>query len=276
MKIKIFFFLIAVITQAQFQREFVDATIHFKNHEILQGYIFDDFKQNDWYGKFDSDKTAIVGETMNYPTTTSSFQTIIKTILYKANADDGQQTPYDSKDIDFIIVNRNGQIQKYITTNVVRGNYKGLEEVKFDTLNRNIWLPVKKEGKINMYGYYNWTIKKRNGWGEIYFQRNGEDFSINPILSHKLATLNGQRMLIKASLLKIFNDCPEFKQNIEQIIDEYINDFHKARQLTAEERKLIKSQSKKERDRFEFELKEKKSFVPYENILKKYNNYCDN
>lgn len=273
--------IISVISvHAQFQREFVKSEIHFKNNEVIQGYIFDDFAQNDWYGKSDLEKTGVISGNNSYigfPITTSSFQTIIKTILYKENADDGQQIAYDSEDIDFIIVNRNGESQKYVTTKVMRGNFKDLEEVKFDTLNRNIWLPVRKEGKINMYGYYNWTIKKGNGWGEVYFQRNGEEFSINPILSHKfLAGLNPQRMLIKASLLRIFNDCPEFEKDIETITDEYISDFYEARKLTKEEKKQIQSKSKEKRERTEYELRKKKSFIPYENILKKYYDYCGN
>jgi len=283
-KMKNLLFLLLTISlysvKAQFKREFVKSEIHFKTNEILQGYIFDDFAQNDWYGKGDIEKTTVIsgaGPSVGIPGSVNSFQTIIKTIHYKQNENDGQQIDYDSENIDFIIVYRNGETQKYKTSKVVRGNFEDVEDVKFDTLNRNIWLPVRKEGKINMYGYYNWTISKGNGWAEVYFQRNGKEFSINPILTHKMVWgLKSQRPLIKASLLKIFNDCPEFEENIETIVDEYINDFYTARGISKEEKKQIKSQPKEKRDRVEYEIREKKSFMPYENILNKYNGYCGN
>ncbi len=269
--------MVSGILTAQFQRGYVKSEIHFKNGEILNGYIFDDFTQNDWYGKSDFSKTRLASAqtaSISYPSVSGTFQTIIKTIHFKQIENDGQQTDYETENIDFIIANRNGEIQKYITSKVIRVNFKDEEAVKFDTLQRNIWLPVKKEGKINMYGYYSF-VSKKNGWAEAYFQKNGEEYSINPLLTHKIMFgLNLQRPQIRASLLKIFNDCPKFEENIETIIDEYLEDFHKARKISKEEKSLIKKQPKEKRDRVEYEIRETRSFIPYENILTKYYNYC--
>lgn len=278
---KVFYllFLISAFSNAQFKRGFVKSEIHFKNDEILSGYIYDDFAQNDWYGKGDFERTKIAYYEglydSNLYSAVSDFQTIIKTINYKQNENDGQQLDIHSDSIKFIIVSRNGDIQKYITTKVVRSNFKNDEPVKFDTLMRNIWLPIKKEGKINMHGFYMWKMKERNGWAEVYFQRNGEEYAINPVLSHKsMLGLKPQRLQIKASLLKIFNDCEKFKQNIESIVEEYIIDFHDAKKISKEEREFIKSQPKEKQERTKYEIREKESFIPSENILSKYYSYC--
>src|SRR5690606_26569637 len=105
--------------------------------------------------------------------------------------------------------------------------------------------------------------------------RAGEEYAVNPIQSHKFTlSLNAQRHGIKASFLQVFNDCPEFEENIETIIDEYFQDFKEARKLTKEEKSTIKKQPKDQRDRTEYEIRERNSFTPYESILNKYYQYC--
>jgi len=274
----LFFILIFSFSSAQFQRGYEKAEIHFKSGEILTGYIFDDFAQNDWYGKSDfKDGIRVSGGAASFesPYIVSTFQTIIKTIHFKQNEDDGQQTDYDSQDIDYIIVDRNGESEKYKTTNIMRVHFQKEEPIEFDTLKRNIWLPVKTEGKINMYGYYSWTASKKNGWAEVYFRNNTSEYAINPIQTHKFTLgLKPQKVAIKTSLLEVFHDCPKFKDNIDLIIDEFIDDFYKARDLPKDKKQYIKSQPKQTRDRIEYEIRTERSFIPYENILKKYYSYC--
>ncbi len=271
------FFLLILLSNpsySQFQRGFEEAEIYFRNNQSIKGFIYDDFAQNDFYGKSDFKQTGSVSGNSSigaYPSIVS-FQTIIKTIYFKQHETDGQQTGYPADSIDFITVSRSDEIQKYKTMKVIRADLKS-QPLKFDTLNRLIWLPVLKEGKINMYGYYSWALKKSNGWAEVYFQREGEEYAVNPIQSHKL-NVNAQRHGIRASLLKIFNDCPKFEENIETIIDTYLQDFHEARKLTNEEKNKIKQQRKELRDMTEFEIREQNSYVPYENILNKYYEYC--
>jgi len=262
---------------AQFQRGYEKAEIHFKSGEILTGYIFDDFAQNDWYGRSDFKKGTGISavESFNSPYIVSTFQTVINTIHFKQNKDDGQQTDYDSRDIDYIIVDRNGESEKYITTHIMWAHFQKEEPIEFDTLTRNIWLPVKTEGKISMYGYYSWTVSKNNGWAEVYFRNNTSQYAINPIQSHKFTLgLKPQKSIIKASLLKVFSDCPKFKDNIDLIIDEFIDDFYDARDLPKDQKQYIKSQPKEMRDRTEYEIRSGRSFIPYQNILKKYYLYC--
>lgn len=269
---------ISASIQAQFQRGYVLSEIHFKNGQILNGYIFDDFAQNDWYGKHDYKKTSVISGqnvSVGYASASSSFQPIIKTIHFKINENDGQQIDYDTDSINYISVNRQGNIQKYKTLKIRRSEWGVEENIKFDTLQRTIWGPVKKEGKINMYGYFNWMGTKKNSWSEVFFQRDGNQYAINPIHSNKaFISLNYQRPQIKASLLEIFNDCPRFVNDIENIIDDYLSDFSDAQHLTKDDKKIIKNQPKENRDRFEFEIREKRSFMPYENILNKYYSYC--
>lgn len=270
------FVFCAININAQgFERRYVNAEIYFKNHESVKGYIYDDFIQDASNHDYDFQQNggwSANGVSFGYQTSTS-FQTIIKTIYFKQNLNDGQQIEYKSDSIDYITIHRNGNSQKYKTLNVLRAQWN-VENVGFDTLNKTIWSPVLKEGKINMYGYFTWRDRIGDGWAEVHFQRNDEKYAINPILSHKLTGLNAQRPQIKASLLKVFHDCPKFKENIETIIDEYIEDFHAARKLSKEEKASLKKKPKDLRDREEFIIREKRSFVPYENILNKYYAYC--
>lgn len=265
---------------AQFERTFVQAEIQFKNGENLRGYIFDDFVQNDWYGK--ADHTKSIGMSANssmgsYPTSSSTFQTIIKTIHYKVNANDGQQTDYSSDSIHYIITTQpKGKVTKYKTFQLIRANPMDDINVKFDTLNRIMWSPVRKEGKINMYGYFNWLGKKKNSWSDVYFQKEGEQYGVQILLTHKIIWgIESHRPFVKAALLKVFGDCSEFTQNIETIIDQYIEDFKTTRSgLNDEQKKQIKALPKDQRDRKEFEIREERSYLPYDNLLKTYYNYC--
>src|SRR5690606_18613201 len=150
-----------------FERGYVAADIHFKEGNVLSGYIYDDFAQNNNYGKPDSNSGNVsfnVGGQMNMgtgPVKSSTFQTIIKTIHYKKGKDDSQQTDYSASDIDFITVNRNGTIAKYKTLKVKRvENEDGV--IRIDTLKREIWAPVLKEGgKIDVYGYLTWEAGEK-------------------------------------------------------------------------------------------------------------------
>lgn len=277
-KLLVSIFFISVLTYSQFQRGFVPSEIHFKNGTIQTGFIYDDFGQNDNYGKSDykSNSGINLNTSMGSYYTFNSFNTIIKIIHFKETENSPQQTDFDSDSIEFINVTREKYQQKYKTVKVVRANLEDDINVKFDTLKRVIWLPVREEGKVNMYGYFSWYGKKKNSWAEVYFQKQGNEFAINPIQTQKIFVgLEKQRPQIRASLLEIFGDCERFKSNIETIIDEYGKNFYSVRNsLSDEEKSMIKKQPKEKRDRMEFELREKKSFLPYENLLKKYYNDC--
>src|SRR5690606_14881711 len=133
----------------------------------------------------------------------------IKTIHYKKGKDDSQQTDYSASDIDFITVNRNGTIAKYKTLKVKRvENEDGV--IRIDTLKREIWAPVLKEGgKIDVYGYLTWEAGEKYYWGEVYFKRADEEYVINLIKSHKIVFgLGSQKEDIAFGIKDLFKDCP--------------------------------------------------------------------
>lgn len=285
----LFLGLIPCLLFAQFQRDYVQAEIQFKNGENLKGWIYDDFAQNNWYGKSDAKKTNVInggqasGSGGYYSTTnfnnsaTSTFQTIIKKIQYKVNKDDGQKLDYSSDSIEYVITTQpNGKITKYKTFQLVRADHRDDLNVKFDTVNRTMWSPVLKEGKINMYGYFNWLGVKNNSWSDVYFQKENEPYAVQILLSHKVVWgLKSHRNLIKAALIKVFGDCLHITENIEDLVDQYIIDFKHTRSgLSSAQKSEIKALPKNLRDQREFEIREERSFIPYLNLYNLYMQHC--
>jgi hypothetical protein len=274
-----FLFCLQVVNAQTFVRDYAAAEIHFHSGDVKTGYIYDDFAQNDNYSKVGESTASVawvsaVGNAGTPAAMSSTFQTIIKTIHYKVNKDDGQQTDYKSADIDYITVNRGDKIAKYKTLKVKRvENEKGI--LRIDTLKREIWAPVLKEGgKINMYGYLTWENGKKHYWGEVYFKRADDDYAINLIKSNKIIFgLGSQEEDIAFGIRDVFRDCPSMVNNAQKLTEEYIDDFNEMQRdkgITSAEKKHIKSFPKEQRNTLLFELREKKCFVPYYNLIEKY------
>jgi len=272
------FWSITVYAQ-EFARGYEVAEIHFNNGDVKTGFIYDDFAQSNGYGKLEvfsgywyQDEMYNVGIGFK----SSTFQTIIKTIHYKVKRNDEQVTDYKTDEIDFITVKRarGTAITKYKTLKVKRVE-KENDVLRIDTLQRTIWAPVLKEGKISMYGYLTWEQSEKFYWGEVYFKREDDEYAINMIKSNKVVFgLGPQKQEIAYAIKDIFRDCPDMVNNADALTEAYIEDLHYRRSLTAEDRKEIKTHDKDDQNMVRFIIREKKCFIPYFTLMDKYTTAC--
>ena len=264
---------------AQFQRDFVQAEIQFKNGENLKGWIYDDFAQSDKQSKADEKGsgyvTAVTTGTI-VQTRYANFPTVLKKITYKVNYEDGQQQQFEDETIDFIITTKNSETYKYKTLKFIRPAFeKDGITLKMDTVNRDIWAPVLKEGKLNMYGYFTYSNYKRASWSEVYFQKENDDFAYQIFLPYKFHSKENHSKLIQTSIQNAFGDCSYFNNNIETITETFLNDLKTAfSPFSKQEGQEIKSYPKDQRQMIEYIILERRSYVPYSNIYDLYMQHC--
>jgi hypothetical protein len=273
------FILIPIFVFSQFQRDFIEAEIHFKDGKILKGWIYDEFLQSDLRGKADEQGSkswsGVTAGTI-HPSRHANFPTVLKTIIFKENYEDGHQQKFTDDSIDFIETNRNTESFKYKTLNFIRPAIEkdGLT-LKMDTINRNIWAPVIKEGKLNMYGYFTYSDYKRASWSEVYFKKDSDDFAYQIFLPYKLHSKENHSKLIQTAISNAFHDCPYMMNNIDQVSNLFLADLNIAfSAYSKEEGQEIKSYPKDQRDMIEYLILERRSYVPYQNLYNLYIQHC--
>lgn len=264
---------------AQFQRDFVEAEIQFKNGEILKGWIYDEFAQSDIQSKPDEKGTkgwsGIAGGDV-VTNRHANFPTVLKKITYKVNYDDGQQQLFDDETINFITTTKNSETSKYKRLKFIRPSFEndGIN-LKMDTVKRDIWAPVLKEGKLNMYGYFTYSNYKRSSWSEVYFQKENDEFAYQIFLPYKFHSSDNHKKLIQTAILNAFSDCSYMMNNIDQISQTFLAEIKVSfSPFSKEEGQEIKSYPKDQRDVIEYLILERRSYVPYQNLYNLYMQHC--
>ncbi len=264
---------------AQFQRDFVQAEIQFKNGENLKGWIYDDFAQSDKQSKPDekgSNGWTGVATTTIVESRYANFPTVLKKITYKKNYEDGQQQQFADETIDYITITKNSETFKYKTLKFIRPGFEkdGLT-LKMDTIKRDIWAPVINEGKLKMYGYFTYSPYKRSSWSEVYFQKENDEYAYQLFLPYKFHSNENHTKLIQTAILNAFGDCSYILNNLEQITDTFYKDLKTAfSPYSKQEGQEIKSYPKDQRKMIEYEILERRSYVPYIKIYDLYMQQC--
>lgn len=271
--------LISLCSFGQIQRDFQKAEIHFKNGETLKGWIYDEFAQSDKQSKSDEKGSKYFTGTSTFDMASryANFPTVLKKITYKENYDDGQQQQFTDDSIDFVIVNNpDGTSSTYQTLQFIRPSLdEDKESIRMDTVNRKIWAPLLKEGKLKLYGFFTWQNYKRSSWSDVYFQFENEDYAYQFYLPHKIYKFDTHQNHAKKAIEQAFRNCPYFMENLETISSGFIEDLKNSfSSFTKEEGQLIKSYPKDQRQMIEYKVMEKRSYVPYFNLYNLYMQHC--
>jgi hypothetical protein len=278
-KYALLLFIFPYFLLAQFQRDFVPAEIKFQNGESLEGWIYDEFatpkpKKADHRGSGNVSGNS----TFEIGSRNAAFPTVLKKILFKENYEDGQQQSFDSETIDYIITKAPHSDEiKYKTLKFIRTGFEDDKiTLKMDTVQRSIWAPVIHEGSLNMYGYFTMSEYKKGSWSEVYFQKEKEEYAYQIFLPYKIGySSDTHKKLIRMGMKAAFNDCPYFEQNLEFILENFVEDLNKSfASLSSEDKNKIKSYPKDERPWVEYEIFESRSYIPYQNLYDLYLKQC--
>lgn len=250
--------------------KFSEARIVFKDGHSENGFI---------KGFIDKSFT-----TFNYQT---GFETLEKQLNLTdksfdfKNTEEGVSRKLTNDEIDQItIVHSKAKFSTYQLYGMKTANSKG----KIVDLNRKIWLPVIKKGKVNILGF-NIVNSNTGRYGEtvVYLNRDGEDFAINPIDRNRINLFNLGKIDDKfvATLNEIFKDCPEFLSSInedpktftEQITKRIKENRKEAEKQFKEDSKKLKGNDKK---LLEMQIYEQFYISEYVRLIEDYLKFCPN
>jgi|GEM_PF-3826171 len=279
MKIKILFTLVCLpiigYAQINFNRSLLSHGINFIEARI----VFKDGHSENGFIKGFIDQPNI---TFNYETGFESLEKQLNLTDNKfefKNTEEGISRKLTNEDVNQItIVFDKGKFYTYQLYNMKTANSKG----KIVDVNRKIWLPVIKKGKVNILGFN--IINSSNGrYGEtvVYLNREGEDFVINPFDRNRINFFNLGKIDDKfiATLNEVFKDCPEYLNLINADPKSFVEmTTKKIKENRKEADKKFKDDSKdlnkKDRKNLEIEIYEQFYIAEYIKIIDEYLKFC--